>query len=207
VGALLVHYSTDYVFDGSGDTAWPESAPIAPLSVYGRTKADGEAAIRASGCDHLIFRTSWVYAARGNNFARTMLRLARERDALSVVSDQVGAPTGAELIADATAHALRSVLASAERAALTGTYHLAARGETTWFDYAAHVIETARARGEALALAPGVLKAIPTAQYPTPARRPLNSRLNVTRFEETFGLTLPDWRLGVDRVLQEWWSR
>jgi dTDP-4-dehydrorhamnose reductase len=207
VKALLVHYSTDYVFDGSGESPRPESAPIAPLSVYGRTKADGEAAIRASGCDHLIFRTSWVYAARGNNFARTMLRLARERAALSVVSDQVGAPTGAELIADATVHAIRSVVSAGDRAALCGTYHLAARGETTWFDYAAHVIEAARARGEPLALAPGVLKAISTAQYPTPARRPLNSRLDVTRFEESFGLTLPDWRVGVDRVLQEWWSR
>ena len=207
VGALLVHYSTDYVFDGAGTAPRPETAPIAPLSVYGRTKADGEAAIRASGCEHLILRTSWVYAARGQNFARTMLRLARERAALSVVHDQVGAPTGAELIADASAHAIRAMVGHPDRAAVSGTYHLAARGEATWFEYAHYVIEAARARGEALALPPGALRPITTAEYPTPARRPLNSRLDVTRFEETWRLTLPDWRLGVDRVLEEWGSR
>jgi dTDP-4-dehydrorhamnose reductase len=204
LGAGLVHYSTDYVFDGSGHAPHREDEPVAPLSVYGQTKADGEAAIRAAGCTHLILRTSWVYAARGSNFARTMLKLARERERLSVVDDQIGAPTGAELLADAAAHALRAVDA---QPALAGTYHLAARGETSWYDYAAHVIERARAAGEVLALPVGALARIPTRDYPTPARRPLNSRLDIHRFEAAFDLQLPHWTVGVDRVLDEWLNR
>ncbi|MBL8358909.1 MAG: dTDP-4-dehydrorhamnose reductase [Rubrivivax sp.] len=199
-GAWLVHYSTDYVFDGSGTTPRDETAPTGPLSVYGRTKLEGEEAIRASGCRHLIFRTSWVYAARGGNFARTMLRLAGERDALSVVGDQVGAPTGADLLADVTAHALRRAAADT---AVAGTYHAVAGGETSWHGYACHVIEWARAHGHPVRVAPDAIQAVPTAAYPTPAQRPLNSRLATQRLLQTFGLRLPHWQPGVERMLAE----
>tara|TARA_R110001583_G_scaffold149274_1_gene301256 strand:+ start:55704 stop:56591 length:888 start_codon:yes stop_codon:yes gene_type:complete len=197
-GAVLVHYSTDYVFDGSGSTPWQEDDATGPLSVYGRSKLDGEEAIRASGCRHLIFRTSWVYAARGGNFARTMLRLAAERERLTVIADQIGAPTGAELIADVSAHAVRSLRARPE---LSGTYHLAAAGETSWHGYAEFVIEAARARGVALKV--GEIAPIPTTDYPTPATRPLNSRLDTTRLSAAFGLSLPPWQDGVARMLDE----
>jgi len=197
-GALLVHYSTDYVFDGSGSTPRDESAPTAPLSVYGRTKLEGEQAIRASGCTHLILRTSWVYAARGGNFARTMLRLAAEREELKVIDDQVGAPTGAELLADVTAHALVRVRAES---ALGGLYHCVAAGETSWHGYARHVIDAARAAGRPLAVK--AMHAIPTSAYPTPAQRPLNSRLAARKLEATFGLVMPPWQRGVDRMLAE----
>ena len=197
-GAVLVHYSTDYVFDGSGSTPWQEDDATGPLSVYGRSKLDGEAAIRASGCTHLIFRTSWVYAARGGNFAKTMLRLAAERERLTVIADQIGAPTGAELIADVSAHAVRSLRARPE---LSGTYHLAAAGETSWHGYAEFVIEAARARGVALKV--GEIAPIPTTDYPTPATRPLNSRLDTTRLSAAFGLSLPPWQDGVARMLDE----
>jgi len=200
LGAWLVHYSTDYVFDGSDQAPRDESSATAPLSVYGRTKLAGEQAVVASGARHLVFRTSWVYAARGGNFARTMLRLAAERDALRVIDDQVGAPTGAELIADVTAHALRMALAEPRHA---GVYHLAAAGETSWHGYARHVIEWARAHGHAIKVAPHAIEAIATTAYPTPARRPLNSRLDTTRLRRTFGLTLPAWQAGVDRMLSE----
>ncbi|CAL94493.1 dTDP-4-dehydrorhamnose reductase [Azoarcus olearius] len=199
LGALLVHYSTDYVFDGSGSTPWREDAPVAPLSVYGTTKLAGETAIRASGCRHLIFRTSWVYAARGGNFAKTMLRLAAERDTLKVVADQIGAPTGADLIADVTAHAIRACIPSAND--LSGTYHLAAAGETSWHGYACHVIDTARRLGHPLKV--GLIEPLASADYPTPARRPANSRLDTALLRTTFALNLPDWRSGVDRMLQE----
>ena len=200
LGVPLLHYSTDYVFDGSGDRPRDEAAPTGPLSVYGRTKLEGEEHIRASGCTHLILRTSWVYAARGGNFARTMLRLAAERDALAVISDQIGAPTGAELLADVSAHALRALLAEP---ALSGTYHCVAGGETNWFDYARFVIEWARARGHAIKVAPDAIRAIATSAYPTPARRPLNSRLDTTKLRTTFGVTLPHWQAGVQRMLGE----
>jgi len=199
-GAWLLHYSTDYVFDGSGSAPWREDAPTAPLSVYGRTKLEGEQAIRASGCSHLILRTSWVYAARGGNFARTMLRLAAERDRLQVVDDQVGAPTGAELLADVSAHALRAVLARPE---LAGTYHAVAAGETSWHGYARHVIEFARAAGQPVRVQPDDIVAVPSSAFATAARRPLNSRLDTRKLRETFGLNLPDWRTGVDRMLRE----
>lgn len=199
-GALLVHYSTDYVFDGSGTQPWRESDPPAPLNVYGRTKLAGEQAIRASGCRHLILRTSWVYAARGTNFPRTMLRLARERERLTVVDDQWGAPTGAELIADVTAHALRHCL---QRPGDCGTYHLAASGATTWHAYAEHVFAVARACGAGDALRVREVAPVPSAAFPTPARRPLNSRLDTARLRQVFGLTLPSWQHGVDRMLQE----
>ena len=200
IGALLVHYSTDYVFNGSGLTPWAEDAPTGPLSVYGRTKLEGERAIQASGCRHLIFRTSWVYAARGGNFAKTMLRLAAERERLTVIDDQHGAPTGADLIADVTAHAIRQVL---QRPQDAGTYHLAAAGETTWNGYARHVIETARQLRPETVLAVQDVAAVPTSAFPTPAHRPQNSRLDTTRLQQTFGLRMPDWWRGVDRMLIE----
>ena len=200
IGACLVHYSTDYVFDGSGTEPWQEDAPTAPLNTYGRTKLAGEEAIRASGCRHLILRTSWVYAARGGNFAKTMLRLARERETLSVVDDQFGAPTGAELIADVTAHGLRAVIACPE---LGGTYHLAASGETSWHGYARRVLESAAACGLRLSTSADAVEPVPTTEYPTPARRPLNSRLDARRLCDAFNVTLPPWQLGVARVVEE----
>jgi dTDP-4-dehydrorhamnose reductase len=199
-GSWLVHYSTDYVFDGSGSTARTEDAPVAPLSVYGQTKLEGEQAITASGCQHLIFRTSWVFGARGGNFAKTMLKLAAEREALKVINDQVGAPTGADLLADITAHALRT---AQQRPEVSGLYHLVAGGETTWFDYARFVIEWARARGVAVKVAPEAIAPVPTTEYPTPARRPLNSRLNTNKLQAAFGLRLPHWQAGVERMLTE----
>jgi len=200
LGVPLVHYSTDYVFDGSGHQARSEDAAAGPLSVYGRTKLEGEDAIRASGCSHLILRTSWVYAARGGNFVRTMLRLAAERDQLQVISDQIGAPTGAELLADVTAHTARHLLA---QPAVGGTYHCVAGGETSWFDYARFVIEAARASGQAIQVAPEGVCAIATSAYPTPAQRPLNSRLATVKLQQQFGLRLPHWQDGVTRLLTE----
>ena len=200
LGALLVHYSTDYVFDGSGSAPWTEDAPTGPLSVYGATKLEGEQLIRDSGCRHLIFRTSWVYAARGGNFAKTMLKLAADRDALTIIDDQHGAPTGAELLADVTAHAARMTLVSPE---LAGTYHLAAGGETTWHGYARHVIEFARTRGVAIKVAPDAIRPVPTSAFPTPARRPANSRLDTRKLQQAFGLVLPAWQSGVERMLTE----
>ncbi len=200
LGAWLVHYSTDYVFDGSGTLPRDENAPTAPLSVYGRTKLEGEDHIRASGCKHLILRTSWIYAARGGNFARTMLKLACERDALSVIDDQIGAPTGADLLADVTAHALRSVQAQPQ---LGGTYHAVAAGETSWHAYARFVIEWARARGLPVKVATDAISPVPTSAYPTPARRPLNSRLATDKLSEAFGLSMPIWQTGVERMLTE----
>ena len=199
-GAWLVHYSTDYVFDGSGDAPWVEDAPTGPLSVYGQTKLEGEQAIRASGCRHLLLRTSWVYAARGGNFAKTMLALAAQRDRLTVIDDQVGAPTGADLLADLTAHALRSALARPE---LQGTYHAVAAGQTSWHGYARHVIEHARAAGAVLKVAADAIVPVPTSAFPTPARRPANSRLDTRKLQSSFGLVLPPWQSGVDRMLAE----
>jgi len=199
-GAWLLHYSTDYVFDGSGTTPWNEDAPTGPLSVYGHTKLEGEQAIRASGCRHLILRTSWVYAARGGNFAKTMLRLAGERDRLTVISDQIGAPTGADLLADVAAHALRT---AQQRPEVSGTYHVAAAGETSWHGYAQHVIEHARAAGRPIKVATANIAAVPTSAFPTPAKRPGNSRLDCSKLQQTFDLKLPHWASGVDRMLQE----
>lgn len=197
-GATLLHYSTDYVFDGQGEHFHGEDEVTGPLSVYGQTKLEGEQAIMASGCAHLIFRTSWVYAARGGNFAKTMLRLAQEKSQLTVVADQWGAPTGAELIADVSAQVI-----SRFQRAHSGVYHLVADGQTTWLDYAHHVIEAARARGLPVTVAADQLHPVLTANYPTAARRPLNSRLDTRKLRCTFGLHLPDWQTGVDRMLQE----
>jgi dTDP-4-dehydrorhamnose reductase len=199
-GAWLLHFSTDYVFDGSGSTPWVEDAPTGPLSVYGHSKLAGEEAIRASGCRHLILRTSWVYAARGGNFAKTMLRLARERDKLIVVSDQIGAPTGAELLADISAHVLRGALARPE---VSGTYHAAAAGEASWHAFARQVIAFARAAGQPIKVTDDAIEAVPTSGFPTPAPRPANSRLDTRKLRDTFGLHLPAWQSGVERMLAE----
>ena len=200
IGALLVHYSTDYVFNGQGQTPWREDGPTGPLSVYGQTKREGEQAIVASGCPYLIFRTSWVFAARGGNFAKTMLRLAAERDRLTVIDDQFGAPTGADLIADVTAHAVRACLQQPE---LEGLYHLVADGQTTWHGYANHVIAQARRIQPGLALQVGEIAPVPTSAFPTPAQRPLNSRLDTDKLQRAFGLVLPPWQQGVNRMLAE----
>ncbi|MCX9156669.1 dTDP-4-dehydrorhamnose reductase [Niveibacterium sp. 24ML] len=197
-GALLVHYSTDYVFDGSGDAPRSEADTVGPLSVYGATKLEGEQLIQQSGCKHLIFRTSWVYAARGGNFAKTMLKLARERDRLTIIDDQIGAPTGADLLADITAHAIRTVRA---RPDLSGLYHLVAGGETSWHGYASFVIDFARKAGEVLAVQE--VAPVPTTNFPTPAKRPLNSRLATTKLQDTFNLVIPQWQSGVERMLTE----
>ena len=199
-GAWLVHYSTDYVFDGSGDQPRSEDAPTGPLSVYGQTKLEGEDAIRASGCRHLILRTSWVYAARGGNFARTMLRLAAERDRLTVIDDQIGAPTGADLLADLTAQMLRTAMAQPDLD-LSGTYHAVAGGRTSWHGYARFVIEEARRLGRELKVQ--AIDPVPTTAFPTPAKRPLNSRLDTAKLQATFGLRLPPWQQGVERMLAE----
>lgn len=196
--AWLVHYSTDYVFDGSGERPWRETDPTGPLNVYGASKLAGEQAIRESACRALILRSSWVYAARGSNFLRTMLRLARERDALRVVDDQVGAPTGAELIADVTAHLLAAVRREPGRA---GTYHLAAAGNVSWHGYARFVIARARALGWPVRVADAAVEAVATEAFPTAAARPRNSRLDCGLLERTFGLRMPDWRDGVARVV------
>jgi dTDP-4-dehydrorhamnose reductase len=200
LGAWLVHYSTDYVFDGSGNQPWQEDDATAPLSVYGRTKLEGEQAIRGSGCHHLILRTSWVYAARGGNFAKTMLRLAAEREELKVIADQIGAPTGAELLADVTALVLHRLQMRPE---LGGTYHCVAAGQTSWHDYARHVIDWARAHGQPIKVAAEAVRPIPTSGYPTPAQRPLNSRLDTFKLRHAFGLHLPPWQQGVERMLME----
>ena len=199
-GAWLLHYSTDYVFDGSGDTPRTEEAPTGPLNVYGQTKLEGEDAIRASGCRHLILRTSWVHAARGGNFARTMLRLAAERDRLAVVADQFGAPTGADLLADVSAHVLRAVR---EDERLGGTYHAVADGETSWHGYARFVIEWARSQGRPVRVEPEAVEPVPSSAFPTPARRPANSRLSTEKLRRSFGLHLPHWQAGVERMLNE----
>ena len=197
-----MHYSTDYVFDGSGTQPWCEGDATGPLSVYGQTKLEGEQAV-ASCPRHLILRTSWVYGARGGNFAKTMLRLGQEREKLSVIADQFGAPTSAELLADVAAHAIRTVLAGPHGAQHAGLYHCVASGETSWHGYAGYVFDQARALGWKLKVAPDAVAAIPTSSYPTPARRPLNSRLDTRALQAAFGLTLPPWQQGVQRMLQE----
>ena len=199
-GALLVHYSTDYVFDGAGSDWRFEDAPTGPLSVYGKTKLEGEQRIAAGGADAPVVRTRWVYGARGGDFAKTMLRLAAEREQLKVIADQIGAPTGADLLADLGAHMLRAARANP---ALGGTYHAVAGGETSWHDYARFVIETARARGKPVKVVPDQILAIPTSDYPTPATRPLNSRLSTAKLQQRFGLRLPAWQQGVERMLNE----
>ena len=199
-GAWLIHYSTDYVFDGSGNRPWLEIDTPAPLSVYGGSKLEGEQRIQQTACRHLILRTSWVYAARGGNFAKTMLRLAQERQRLTVIDDQWGAPTGADLLADVTAHAIRHLQQHPEHG---GLYHCVASGETTWNSYAQYVLEYARQTQPAIQLKAIEVAPVPTSAFPTPAQRPHNSRLDTAKLQTTFGLVLPHWQQGVARMLTE----
>lgn len=200
VGAWIVHYSTDYVFDGSGERPWREDDEPAPQSVYGATKLLGEQGIRASGCRHVILRTSWVFGQEGGNFAATMLRLFGEREELRVVADQIGAPTSAEWLAALTAHILTRLDGTGVNGnAVHGTYHAALAGETSWHGYAMYLLEGARARG--ISVKTRAIHAISTADYPTPARRPLNSRLDCAKLDSTFGFARPDWRDAVDAWL------
>jgi dTDP-4-dehydrorhamnose reductase len=198
--ALMVHYSTDYVFDGSGTLPWRETDATGPLSVYGATKLEGEQLIAQHCTRHLIFRTSWVYAARGGNFAKTMLRLAKEKDRLTVIDDQTGAPTGADLLADVTAHAIRQVMQSKVG---WGLYHLVAGGQTSWHGYAEFVLAESLRHQPDLQLAAKAVDAVPTSAFPTPAKRPHNSRLDTQKIKTTFGLALPQWQAGVSRMLKE----
>lgn len=198
--ALLVHYSSDYVFSGAGGAPWQEDDVPEPVNAYGRTKLEGEVAIRESGCCHLIFRTSWVYSLRRGNFLKTMLRLASERDSLRVVNDQIGSPTGAELIADVTAHAVREAQAHSR---LLGTYHLSAAGETSWYGYAQFLVDAAVESGMQLKVGPEDIEPVPSNEFPTPAVRPGNSRLDTAKLETAFGLHLPPWEQGVRRVIHE----
>jgi len=203
LSALVIHYSTDYVFDGSKEGAYSEDDTPDPQSVYGRSKLGGEIALAKANPRHLILRTSWVVGAHGGNFAKTMLRLAAERDRLSVVADQFGAPTSAALLADLTAHLVRQHQRTGEEGFPYGTYHVVAAGETNWCDYARFVIGEALAAGRPLKATPDTVLPLTTADYPTPAKRPANSRLDTSRFRTTFGLHLPHWQEGVRQVLQQ----
>ncbi len=201
-GAFMVHYSTDYVFEGAGETPFVEDDPVAPQSVYGASKEKGEQAVRNHVAEHFIFRTSWVFGAYGANFLKTMLRLMQERDTLNVVNDQIGAPTSAALLADVTAHIVRDTWQKrqANEAVAYGTYHLVASGETSWHGYAQYVGQLAQAAGVSLKVAPEAIGGIPSSAYPTPAKRPLNSRLSTHKMQDTFSITLPDWKQGVRQV-------
>ncbi len=203
VGACLVHYSTDYVFDGSGTQPWAEDDAVAPMSVYGQTKYLGEQAIAKACQKHVVLRTSWVVGAHGGNFLKTMLRLAKERESLRVVADQVGVPTSTQLLADTTLALLRAMQGATADDARWGVYHLAPAGETTWHGYAQHVVVGALARGAKLKAGVNNVHPISTAEYPLPAPRPLNSRLNTEKIQRTFGLSLPSWQQGVDAILDE----
>jgi len=204
LGALLIHYSTDYVFDGGKPGFYTEEDAPNPLSVYGRTKLDGERAIQATGCRHLIFRTSWVYAARGGNFVKTILRLAKERDELKIVVDQVGAPTSAELIADVTALCVGSIVHCPERFVDTdGIYNLVASGETSWHNYAQFAVANAARLGLSLKLSSDSIRPITTSEYPLPAQRPANSRLATDKLNRVFGIELPHWHTHLKRLLEE----
>jgi dTDP-4-dehydrorhamnose reductase len=204
LNAWLVHYSTDYVFDGEKPSSYDEGDQTNPLSVYGKTKLEGEQLIFKSHPKHLIFRTSWVYAARGGNFAKTMLRLAEEREELKVIADQYGAPTSAELIADVTALVLSRIAYTGDSAfTFAGTYHLTASGHTNWHGYAQYVLELAQSKGLKLKAGPAAVLPIPTEAYPLPARRPKNSRLNTTKLTSTFNIHLPGWWYHVQRLMDE----
>lgn len=200
LGALLVHYSTDYVFSGEGTTPWLEDDITSPQNTYGKTKREGEEAIEQSGCNYLIFRTSWVYAARSQNFIAAMHRLMAEREALGIVSDQIGVPTSAELIADVSAHAIVQTLQDAKKC---GIYHLTASGETSWYDYAKLIADELLKAGVELKITLSAIKPIKTSEYPTPAKRPLNSRLNTQKIAIAFNLTMPNWQQGVKRAIAE----
>ena len=198
IKALLVHYSTDYVFDGEGTSIFNETDTLKPLNVYGQTKALGEQAIQNAQCNYLIFRTSWVFAQKGKNFLKTMLALSQQREELSIIDDQIGAPTSAELIADVSAHAIVQTLRDQTK---IGIYHLVASGETSWFEYANYIFEQAKSLGVNLAIQE--VNPIPTAAYPTPAKRPHNSRLNNQKIQHAFQIYLPDWKVHVQRTVIE----
>lgn len=202
-GRLLVHYSSDYVYSGAGDTPWQENAATAPVNAYGETKRDGDAAVAVSGCEYVIFRTSWVYSAPGRNFVNTMLRLGAEREALSVVADQIGAPTPARLIAQVSALSLAPWPRIGRAAVASGVYHLAPKGEASWCDVAVATFDEAARLGLPLIITPAAVTAIATADYPTPARRPLNSRLDVAKLERALGITLPGWREQLELTVEE----
>lgn len=201
LGALVIHYSTDYVFDGAKTSAYCEEDATNPLGVYGKTKLEGENALAASGADNLIFRTSWVFGAHGKNFLKTILRLASTRDELRIVADQFGAPTGAALLADASTHIAARYLRNGRENFPFGLYHLTAGGETSWHGFARHIVARAVDANSSLKATPERILPIPAAEYPTPAARPGNSRLNTSKFRNAFGLHLPDWLHGVDQVL------
>lgn len=200
LNAWLVHYSTDYVFNGAGNQLYLETDVTDPLNIYGKTKLEGEKNIITSGCSYLIFRTSWIYATNGNNFIKTILRLAQQRDKLEVVNDQIGSPTGAELLADITAYTLFSLKHKPE---VSGLYHLAAGGCTSWYDFARFILEYARYVNFPLKIQSDTLLPITSKDFPLPAKRPLNSRLNTSKLENTFNLILPAWQTGVSRTLTE----
>ena len=199
LGALMVHYSTDYIFEGTKKSPYNETDTPNPPGAYGRTKLEGDRAVRASGADHLIFRLCWVYGARGQNFMLTMQRLAREREKLRVVGDQFGCPTWSRMIAETTALALKQVLAGADRSAYNGDYHLAAGGQANWHEFASRIIEL---MPEAERKCRAVEK-ITTAEYPTPAKRPAYSVLDCGKLQKTFGLQLPDWEASLRQVLDQ----
>ena len=202
-GAWVVHYSTDYVFDGMKPCAYSEDDLTNPQTVYGRTKRAGEIALQQSGARHLIFRTSWVVGAHGRNFAKTILRLAVERESMNVVADQYGAPTSAALLADVTAQLVRQEQRERGENFRFGLYHLVAGGETNWCDYARFVVLEALAAGKSLRLSPDSIHAITSSEYPTPAKRPANSRLDTSKLRDTFDLELPNWQTGVRHILQQ----
>lgn len=197
LGIPLIHYSTDYVYTGDGTAPWLETSPTGPTNVYGASKLAGEEAIRASGCQHLILRTSWVYGARGKNFLLTMLRFGREREAMNIVADQIGAPTWCRTIADLTAHIVAS---KPDWASVSGAYHLCNSGETSWHGFAEAIFALAKARGEKV---PATLAGIPTEAYPTPAKRPKNSRMSLDKLRDTFGLVPPSWDEALARCIEE----
>jgi len=200
LGAWLIHYSTDYVFDGSGGEAWKETDAPNPLNVYGASKLQGERNIATTCSKYIILRTSWVYAAKGGNFAKTMLRLAQERESLSVVDDQIGAPTGARLLARLTADVIPKAM---QNPGLSGLYHAVAAGETSWYGYARFVIGGARQRGVAIKVSDENVRPVTSSQFPTPAKRPANSRLDTSKLEQAFGIKLPDWQTGVAEMLDD----
>lgn len=202
MNALLIHYSTDYVFDGQGQIAWQETDEKAPQNAYGHTKLAGEIALEQSQAKFVNFRTSWVYGTHGNNFIKTMLKLAKSKDELNIIADQIGVPTGAALIADVTAQVIRYYDFNPDQHHdLHGHYHLAPQGETSWYDYAQFIFEKARQKGIELQIKQ--VEAIPTTAYPTPAKRPLNSRLNTQKLQQTFYIHLPEWQQGVEHAIAE----
>lgn len=201
LGATLLHFSTDYVFDGEGAGPYHEDAATRPLSVYGRSKRDGELAVMSDCSRHYVLRTSWVYGSVGGNFVKTMLRLAEQRDTLNVVHDQIGAPTAAMLIADVTALLVARLREG--RVPPYGLYHLAAAGETSWHGFARAIVEEARRAGLDLKLRPAAIRAIPAADYPVVAERPANSRLDTHKLRAALGIALPDWRYHLELVLQQ----